>query len=112
MVSPTEEELSSPLPQLRGGVAALRRPPDDVALCEVPAQDSHVLRMRASDAAARQCHRGRLVRGVSAGRALAPIDTDGAAAVRREAVRAGQIRSFRIVALDPGNKQIELELAG
>jgi small subunit ribosomal protein S1 len=34
------------------------------------------------------------------------------AAVRREAVRAGQIRSFRIVSLDPGNKQIELELAG
>ena len=34
------------------------------------------------------------------------------AAVRREAVRAGQIRSFRIIALDPGNKQIELELAG
>jgi small subunit ribosomal protein S1 len=34
------------------------------------------------------------------------------ASVRREAVRAGQIRSFRIVALDAQNKQIELELAG
>ncbi|HEV2446846.1 MAG TPA: 30S ribosomal protein S1, partial [Candidatus Sulfopaludibacter sp.] len=30
---------------------------------------------------------------------------------RREPARAGQIRSFRIVKLDPGAKKIELELA-
>ena len=30
---------------------------------------------------------------------------------RREAARAGQIRSFRIVKLDPATKKIELELA-
>jgi hypothetical protein len=29
-----------------------------------------------------------------------------------EAARAGQIRSFRILRLDPANKRIELELAG
>jgi small subunit ribosomal protein S1 len=31
---------------------------------------------------------------------------------KREAARAGQIRSFRIVRLDPAQKKIELELAG
>jgi small subunit ribosomal protein S1 len=30
---------------------------------------------------------------------------------KREAARAGQIRSFRIVKLDPGAKKIELEIA-
>lgn len=33
-------------------------------------------------------------------------------AARREPVRAGQIRSFRILSLDPRSKQIEVELAG
>ena len=32
-------------------------------------------------------------------------------AARREPARAGQVRSFRIVRLDPGSKQIEVELA-
>jgi small subunit ribosomal protein S1 len=32
-------------------------------------------------------------------------------AAGREAMRAGQIRSFRIALLDPSSKQIELELA-
>jgi hypothetical protein len=31
---------------------------------------------------------------------------------KREPARAGQIRSFRIVRLDPEQKRIELELAG
>jgi len=31
---------------------------------------------------------------------------------KREPARAGQIRSFRIVRLDPEQKKIELELAG
>jgi len=35
----------------------------------------------------------------------------GAAAAATEAPRAGQIRSFKIVALDPGQKKIDLELA-
>jgi small subunit ribosomal protein S1 len=30
---------------------------------------------------------------------------------RREPARAGQIRSFRIVKLDPSSKKIELEIA-
>jgi hypothetical protein len=30
---------------------------------------------------------------------------------KREPARAGQIRSFRIVKLDPGAKKIEIELA-
>jgi small subunit ribosomal protein S1 len=34
------------------------------------------------------------------------------APAKREPARAGQIRSFRIVRLDPGQKKIELELAG
>jgi small subunit ribosomal protein S1 len=32
-------------------------------------------------------------------------------AAKREAVKAGQVRSFRIVKLDAGAKKIELELA-
>ncbi|MBM3775003.1 MAG: 30S ribosomal protein S1 [Acidobacteria bacterium] len=36
----------------------------------------------------------------------------GALAPKREAARAGQVRSFRIVRLDPAEKAIELELAG
>src|SRR5262249_46181036 len=39
----------------------------------------------------------------------------GAGGVRvskREPARAGQIRSFRIIKLEPGSKKIELELAG
>jgi small subunit ribosomal protein S1 len=37
----------------------------------------------------------------------------GAATVSKlEPARAGQIRSFRVVRLDPANKKIELELAG
>jgi len=35
----------------------------------------------------------------------------GTVAPRPEAVRAGQVRSFRIAKLDPGTKKIELELA-
>jgi small subunit ribosomal protein S1 len=35
----------------------------------------------------------------------------GAAASGRDEVRSGQIRSFRIVRLDPGEKKIDLELA-
>ena len=34
-----------------------------------------------------------------------------AAGPRREPARAGQIRSFRIVKMDPAGKKIELELA-
>jgi small subunit ribosomal protein S1 len=30
---------------------------------------------------------------------------------KREPARAGQVRSFRITRLDPGNKKIEVELA-
>ncbi len=37
--------------------------------------------------------------------------TGGPSAVKREPARAGQIRSFRILKLDPAQKQIELELA-
>jgi small subunit ribosomal protein S1 len=36
----------------------------------------------------------------------------GAAAGSREQIKAGQIRSFRITALDPAEKRIEIELAG
>ncbi len=35
----------------------------------------------------------------------------GGAAAKREPARAGQIRSFKIVKLDPAAKKIELELA-
>jgi small subunit ribosomal protein S1 len=35
----------------------------------------------------------------------------GGGSSRREAPRSGQIRSFRIVKLDPAGKKIELELA-
>jgi hypothetical protein len=36
----------------------------------------------------------------------------GPRAGKREPARAGQIRSFRIVKLDPGAKKIEIEIAG
>jgi small subunit ribosomal protein S1 len=36
---------------------------------------------------------------------------EAASSPKREQVRAGQIRSFRILRLDPAQKKIELELA-
>jgi small subunit ribosomal protein S1 len=39
-------------------------------------------------------------------------EAGGSSTGKREAARAGQIRSFRIVRLDPAQKKIELELAG
>jgi small subunit ribosomal protein S1 len=36
---------------------------------------------------------------------------EGTAAAKPEAVRAGQVRSFRITTLDPAARKIELELA-
>jgi small subunit ribosomal protein S1 len=35
----------------------------------------------------------------------------GARTAKREPARAGQIRSFRILKLDPGAKKIEIEIA-
>jgi small subunit ribosomal protein S1 len=43
--------------------------------------------------------------------AEANVAAAGAEPGKREPARAGQIRSFRIVRLDPGQKKIELELA-
>ena len=36
---------------------------------------------------------------------------EAASSLKREPVRSGQIRSFRILKLDPAQKKIELELA-
>jgi hypothetical protein len=37
--------------------------------------------------------------------------TDTSAPARREAARAGQVRTFKITKLDPEKKRIEIELA-
>jgi small subunit ribosomal protein S1 len=42
----------------------------------------------------------------------AAADAGGEPAAKRESLKPGQIRSFRIAKLDPGKKKIDLELAG
>jgi hypothetical protein len=42
----------------------------------------------------------------------AAADAGGEPASKRDSVKPGQIRSFRIAKLDPGKKRIDLELAG